>query len=254
MVKREEILELIAQLQKGYIGVEDFTEKIFGKKDSYVNIDSERSERLGFDEVVFGRSKSVEQLLEIIDIYKKNKISFLCTKLTKEKIDEIMKIHSDLEAFYEAGIIRSGKKLNRLKGEVAIVSAGLSDLSVALESSVVLDTIGVNNKIFSDVGVAGVHRFFKVKDEIDRYDVIIVIAGMEGALPSLVGGLFPQPVIAVPTSVGYGTALNGFTALFAMLTSCANGITVVNIDNGFGAALAAYRIINSFYKNGTFSK
>ncbi|MEF3254328.1 MAG: nickel pincer cofactor biosynthesis protein LarB [Deferribacterales bacterium] len=254
MVKREEILELIAQLQKGYIGVEDFTEKIFGKKDSYVNIDSERSERLGFDEVVFGRSKSVEQLLEIIDIYKKNKISFLCTKLTKGKIDEIMKIHSDLEAFYEAGIIRSGKKLNRLKGEVAIVSAGLSDLSVALESSVVLDTIGVNNKIFSDVGVAGVHRFFKVKDEIDRYDVIIVIAGMEGALPSLVGGLFPQPVIAVPTSVGYGTALNGFTALFAMLTSCANGITVVNIDNGFGAALAAYRIINSFYKNGTFSK
>jgi NCAIR mutase (PurE)-related protein len=97
-----------------------------------------------------------------------------------------------------------------------------------------------------DIGVAGIHRFFNKKETIEKFDVIIVIAGMEGALPSVVGGLFSQPIIAVPTSVGYGAALNGFTALMSMLTSCANGITVVNIDNGFGAAIAAFRILKSF--------
>lgn len=223
----------------------EFINKISQASIDVANIDVIRKQRLGFDEVIFGESKTLDQILKIIEIYKEKNLSFLCTKLSKEKIDAILTLHKDMEVFYDAGMIRCNNKKNPVKkGQVAIVTAGTSDLFVAEEASITLDTIGVENKIFADVGVAGVHRFFNIKNDLDMFDVLIVAAGMEGALPSLVGGLISKPVIAVPVSAGYGTALNGFTALFAMLTSCANGITVVNINNGFGAAIAAYRILS----------
>ncbi|MCA1927071.1 MAG: nickel pincer cofactor biosynthesis protein LarB [Calditerrivibrio sp.] len=242
-MNKRDIQEILDSFSKGSIDRDRCLEMILHSKSSLADIDLCRRDRLGFDEVVFGKDKSVDQILEIIKIYKDRDLTFLCTKLDKKKIDQILAHDSDFEVFYNAGIIRFNKKELKISGKVAIVTAGTSDLYIANEASVVLDTLGTESKIFPDVGVAGVHRFFNIKSELEDFDVLIVIAGMEGALPSLVGGLFYQPVIAVPVSVGYGTALGGFTPLFAMLTSCSNGITVVNIDNGFGAAIAAYRIL-----------
>lgn len=209
-----------------------------------LNIDTERLERQGFEEVIYGHGKSVDQIIRIAKQYKEAGRTFLCTGLDQTKMDELQNSLKDYEFLNEAGMIRftAGVKQS-ITGKVAIITAGTSDAKVAYEASETLNTLGVTNELFIDIGVAGIHRFFKHKDDIADADVIIVIAGMEGALPSVVGGLFYQPVIAVPTSVGYGTSLNGFTALMSMLTSCANGITVVNIDNGFGAAMAAYRIL-----------
>ena len=131
-----------------------------------------------------------------------------------------------------------------LRGNVAVVSAGTSDLGVALEAKYTLEECGVRSELVADVGVAGIERLFASLDRLRRADVCIVIAGMEGALPSVVGGLVGSPVIAVPTSVGYGANFGGLAALLGMLNSCAAGVTVVNVDNGFGAACAAARIIN----------
>ena len=131
-----------------------------------------------------------------------------------------------------------------LRGNVAVVSAGTSDLGVALEAKYTLEECGVRSELVTDVGVAGIERLFASLDRLRRADVCIVIAGMEGALPSVVGGLVRVPVIAVPTSVGYGASFGGLAALLGMLNSCAAGVTVVNVDNGFGAACAAARIIN----------
>lgn len=242
-MNKKDLLEILDSFSNGSIDRERCLEMILSGESSMANIDFCRRDRLGFDEVVFGKDKSVEQILDIIKIYKSKNLTFLCTKLDKNKIDNILSYDSDFEVFYDAGIIRFNKKESKISGRVAIITAGTSDLFVANEAVVVLDTLGVEGKIFPDVGVAGVHRFFNIKSELKTFDVLIVVAGMEGALPSLVGGLFYQPIIAVPTSVGYGTALGGFTPLFAMLTSCSNGVTVVNIDNGFGAAVASYRIL-----------
>ena len=129
--------------------------------------------------------------------------------------------------------------------KVAIVSGGSSDLAVSLEAKLALEIFGINCKEFIDVGVAGLHRLFSVLEEIKNYDILIVCAGMEGALTTVLGGLLPQPIIAVPISVGYGVSKNGQTALNSMLSSCSPGISVMNIDNGYGAAMAALRIIRS---------
>jgi len=129
--------------------------------------------------------------------------------------------------------------------KVGIVSGGSSDLAVTLEAQLALEIYGVSCKTFIDVGVAGLHRLMNQLEEINKYDVLIVCAGMEGALATVVGGLLPQPIIAVPISVGYGVSKNGVTALNSMLSSCSPGITVMNIDNGYGAAMAALRIIKS---------
>jgi len=138
----------------------EFINKISQASLDIANIDVSRKQRLGFDEVIFGESKTIEQILKIIELYKEKNISFLCTKLSKEKIDAILTVHKDMEAFYDAGMIRCNHKENLVKeGQVAIVTAGTSDLFVAQEASITLDTIGIENKIFPDVGVAGVHRF-----------------------------------------------------------------------------------------------
>lgn len=246
----KELIKSIADdLLNGRISKEDFASSISDLFSDDFKFDINRKKRLGFDEFIFGASKTPLQIIEIIKTLRNNRLSFICTKLNEEKINMIKEKFPDIEVFTDAGIARYlYDKPKEKKGQVAIITAGSSDIPIAKETLITLDSCGVKAKLFSDVGVAGVHRFFKIKDDLRKYNILIVIAGMEGALPSLVAGLFPQPVIAVPTSVGYGTALVGFTPLFAMLTSCANGVTVVNIDNGFGAAMAAVRIINNNYK------
>jgi NCAIR mutase (PurE)-related protein len=143
----------------------------------------------------------------------------------------------------KAFVIRPEEPL-ATKGNVLILTAGTSDLGIAMEAKYTLELCGCGVELVSDVGVAGLHRLFAEVSRLRKADALIVVAGMEGALPSVVGGLVRCPVIAVPTSVGYGAALNGITALLGMLNSCASGVTVVNIDNGFGAGCAAARIVN----------
>jgi NCAIR mutase (PurE)-related protein len=210
------------------------------------NLDMDRTNRLGFPEVVYGAGKTVNILMSIIDEYKKRKKNVLITKLQAEKGKLLLKHFTKSFFDIESGvfILRPPSDKNKLT-KVGIITAGTSDIPVANEAYYTLLFLGIKSQQIFDVGVAGIHRLLDRVDEIKRYDILIVVAGFEGALPSVVGGLFPQPIIAVPTSIGYGAAKNGETALMAMLSSCANGISVVNIDNGYGAAMSAYRILKN---------
>lgn len=210
------------------------------------NIDVHREARIGFPEVVFGANKDLESLLGIIGAHERESRGCLVTRLRPEHFAPIEEAFPG--GFYDAvsGIwMREKEPRPHCQGSVGIVSAGTSDAFVVNEAFYTLRFLGVETERFQDVGVAGIHRVFKALDRIDSHDVLIVVAGFEGALPTVIGGLLRQPVIAVPTSVGYGVAQGGRTALNAILSSCANGISVVNIDNGYGAAMCAFRILNA---------
>ncbi len=208
-------------------------------------IDTNRKSRLGFDEVIFGASKSITLLNELLDEYTRKNENVLITKLKKDKAHSLLSTFKN--AFYDEDsqiFILNQIEAHSTEYKVGIISAGSSDIGVANEAFYTLSYMGINAKVILDVGVAGLHRLLNSIDVLKTFDVLIVVAGFEGALPTVVGGLLPQPIIAVPTSVGYGIAKNGETALNAMLTSCANGIVVTNIDNGYGAAMGALRILN----------
>ncbi|MEP2279900.1 nickel pincer cofactor biosynthesis protein LarB [Maribacter sp.] len=213
-------------------------------------IDEERKQRIGFDEVIYGASKSVALLKNILKEYSDKNENVLVTKLQEDKAKVLLKIYKN--AFYEtdSGIftLANIKIEENGSAKVGIISAGSSDIGVANEAYYTLSYMGVQSRIIHDVGVAGLHRLLNKLEELKTFDVLIVVAGFEGALPTVIGGLLPQPIIGVPTSVGYGSAKEGETALHAMLTSCANGITVVNIDNGYGAAMSAFRMIKLLNK------
>tara|TARA_B100000809_G_scaffold141837_1_gene139389 strand:- start:19767 stop:20420 length:654 start_codon:yes stop_codon:yes gene_type:complete len=209
------------------------------------NIDSSRKERLGFDEVIFGASKSVDLLIELLNEYTEKKENVLITKLQAEKATDLKGLFKT--SFYDEAsqvFMLSKIEKNEERFKVGIISGGSSDEGVVNEAYYTLLYMGINANVIHDVGVAGIHRLLNRIEDLRKFDVLIVVAGFEGALPTVIGGLLPQPIIAVPTSVGYGTAKNGETALHAMLASCANGISVVNIDNGYGAAMSAFRILN----------
>jgi NCAIR mutase (PurE)-related protein len=209
------------------------------------NIDYSRKERLGFDEVIFGASKSANLLIELLNEYTEKKQNVLITKLQPEKAGVLLQSFNT--GFYDEAsqvFMLSEIKNNSKQFKVGIISGGSSDEGVVNEAYYTLSYMGVAANVIHDVGIAGIHRILDRLEELKTFDVLIVVAGFEGALPTVVGGLLPQPIIAVPTSVGYGTAKNGETALHAMLASCANGISVVNIDNGYGAAMCAFRILN----------
>ncbi len=209
------------------------------------NIDHGREERIGFPEVVYGASKSIADLKDILENYVANGKNVLVTKLQKEKSKLLMVPYPN--AFYDepSGIflLKEPDEPKELK-DVAIISGGTSDIHVVNEIYYTLAFLGIKAKKVNDVGVAGIHRLLDKIDELKSYKILIVIAGFEGALATVVGGLLPQPIIAVPTNIGYGVAEGGKVALNAMLSSCANGITVVNINNGYGAAMSALRILN----------
>ena len=206
----------------------------------FANIDHHRSLRQGFPEVIFGAGKTVEQVARIVESMHKHDHNILVTRATAAQFQRVKQIASDAE-FHEGAraIVILKDKTTRGKGTVMVVSAGTADMPVAEEAVVTLRVMGNHVDSLYDVGVAGLHRLLDRRERLAQARVIIVAAGMEGALPSVIGGLVSVPVIAVPTSVGYGASFNGLAALLAMLNSCASNVTVVNIDNGFGAAVVA---------------
>ena len=210
-----------------------------------INFDFDRQNRIGIIEAIWGEHKNVDQLKNICEqVLDKNELVFI-TRINFDKAKLILETYKNAEFYREASCLIIGKNFKKLSTDkkVAIVAGGTSDLSVSLEAKLALEVHGITCKTFIDVGVAGIHRLFNNLEDINKFDVIIVCAGMEGALPTVLGGLIPQPIIAVPVSVGYGVSKNGFAALNSMLSSCAPGISVMNIDNGYGAAMAALRII-----------
>ena len=212
---------------------------------SDIRFDFQRRERIGLIEAIWGADKSIDQLKRVSEeVLEKKEVVFI-TRIDKEKATHLLEIYNEGRFIEEANCFIIGENLNKLSTnkKVAIISGGSSDLAVTLEAKLSLEIYGVSCQSFIDVGVAGLHRLLNQIDEINKYDVLIVCAGMEGALATVIGGLLPQPIIAVPVSVGYGVSKNGETALNSMLSSCAPGISVMNIDNGYGAAMAALRII-----------
>ena len=212
-----------------------------------IRFDFQRKERLGIIEAIWGQDKSIDQLKRLSkNLLDKNEVVFI-TRISCEKAINLLDFHDDAKFYEEAKCLIIGENLNKLSTnkKVAIISGGSSDLGVTLEAQLALEIYGVNCQSFIDVGVAGLHRLMSQLEEINKYNVLIVCAGMEGALATVVGGLLAQPIIAVPVSVGYGVSKDGETALNSMLSSCSPGIAVMNIDNGYGAAMAALRIIKS---------
>lgn len=207
----------------------------------FATLDTHRSLRQGFPEVIFGHGKDHTQLITIIRKMQDRKENILITRVDEVKAKIIKKTIS--KAIYNKAAKTLFIKSHPIKitgiGTILVICAGTSDIFAAEEAAVTAEVMGNTVDRLYDVGVAGIHRLLHKKEKILSANVLIVVAGMEGALPSVVGGLVSRPVIAVPTSVGYGANLNGFTPLLAMLNSCAAGVTVVNIDNGFGAGYAA---------------
>ena len=209
----------------------------------FARIDHHRALRQGFPEVVFCEGKTADQVVAICERLAAATGSFLGTRADEALASRLQARFPKMVWHPLARIVHlAGERPATRAGTILVISAGTSDLPVAEEAAVVADAFGHPVERLIDVGVAGLHRLMAATDQIRRARVVIVVAGMEGALPSVVGGLVAVPVIAVPTSVGYGAAFGGLAALLGMLNSCAAGVTVVNIDNGFGAAAAASRI------------
>jgi len=207
----------------------------------FAKIDHHRALRSGVPEVVFGEGKTVRQLIEIASRLRDAGHGVLITRLDAIKAKEVVAAMPELTYSAEARIaaLHRPREKPAGRGTVLLVAAGTSDLPVAEEAALTAEFLGDRVERLYDVGVAGIHRLFAHQDQLRHASVLIVVAGMEGALPSVVGGIVDKPVIAVPTSIGYGASFGGLAALLAMLNSCAAGVTVVNIDNGFGAAVAA---------------
>ena len=212
----------------------------------FARVDTDRRARCGFAEVIFGLGKTPEQIAAISRVILGKEPTLLVSRANAEQFAAVVAVIPDAVWHASARCITvERQKLPALPGSVAVVCAGTSDLAVADEAAVTLTLFGANVRRITDVGVAGIHRLLAVRDELAAATVIIVVAGMEGALPSAVAGLVSKPVIAVPTSVGYGASFGGLAALLGMLNSCGSGVTVVNIDNGFGAAYAAAQILRT---------
>ncbi len=243
----DQLKHLLTALQQGHVSIEEGMERLSRLPFEDVGvamIDHHRELRQGAPEVVFGAGKSLPQLLTIVTRMAERGSNILVTRLDPEKASPL------LERFSAGEYDADGRTFSLVQkpiagaggGTIAVVAAGTSDLPVAREAAITARLLGHPVEELVDVGVAGLHRLFARAEVLQRAAVIIVVAGMEGALPSVVGGMVSAPVIAVPTSVGYGAAFGGVAALLGMLNSCAGGVTVVNIDNGFGAAFAAHRI------------
>lgn len=208
----------------------------------FARVDLHRHLRKGFPEVIYCQGKSVEQIVKIAQKIKQSGSVVLGTRIEKEVFQQIKPYFHEAKYYPQARIfiLESRRRgTNKLKRNILVISAGTSDIPVAEEAALTCEVMGNRVERLYDVGVAGIHRFLAHINKLKKAKVIIVVAGMEGALPSVVSGLVDKLVIAVPTSIGYGTAFGGIAPLLAMLNSCASGLVVVNIDNGFGAGCAA---------------
>jgi len=241
-VSLEQLRRLLDSFRREELSLDEVLARLEGlpfEDLGYAKIDHQRPLRNGYPEVIFGQGKSPDQAAEIFSRLAEKNPDVLCTRAAPETASAILARHS--EAVYH-GICRV-VELRRSRmdpvGLVVVGSGGTSDLPVAEEAAVVLEALGSRVERLYDVGVAGIHRLLSQAEKLRGAHCVVAVAGMEGALPSVVGGLVSVPVIAVPTSIGYGASFGGIAALLAMLNSCATGVSVVNIDNGFGAAVQA---------------
>ncbi len=208
----------------------------------FAKIDTHRELRMGAPEAIYCMNKTTNQIIQIVERMKPDS-NIIATRVPKESLDEIKKAFPEAEIYPEAKLFFIGKFPKKTVGKVIIVTAGTSDIPVAKESKITARSMGVEVETFFDVGISGIHRILSIRKKLKEADIVIVIAGMEGALPSVVAGLIDTPIIAVPTSVGYGASFNGIAPLLTMLNSCAPGISVVNIDNGYSAGFFAAAVI-----------
>jgi NCAIR mutase (PurE)-related protein len=239
---RKRLEKILSQIAAGKMSVGEAMEalKSLPYEDlGFAKIDHHRSVRRGVPEVVFCENKTIQQVAEIGRRIIKEGDDLIMTRATSEMGLAMREVDRRVTYHESARMITLLQRKGKKTGLIAILSAGTSDVPVAEEARVTADVLGNRVEVLYDVGVAGIHRLFAARDVLKRARVFVVVAGMEGALASVVGGLVDRPVIAVPTSVGYGASFGGLTALLGMLNSCASGVTVVNIDNGFGAAFAA---------------
>jgi len=248
----EEIRDILTSHADGDISIDEATKKLGNQSYEdigYARIDHARAKRQGFPEVIFGEGKTTDQICGIFGKLIERSPNVLITRTNAEVFGRIRNMHAESEWHESAKLIRVvGEKGEQGVGEISIVTAGTSDIPVAEEAALTAETMGNGVRRIWDAGVAGIHRILSEREILRGSRVVVVVAGMEGALPSVVGGLVKVPVIAVPTSIGYGASFEGIAALLGMLNSCASNVTVVNIDNGFGAGFVA-SLINRKWEN-----
>ncbi len=255
----EQLKKLLKKVKAGRITIEQAVEKLrhLPFEDlGFARVDHHRQLRSGFAEVIYCPGKTNEQIIGIFENLAAKGNNVLATRAEKSVFNALVKTKKFPKARYEKlarAIILEQKKLKPSKTILPILTAGTADLPVATEAKVTAEIMGQRTELICDVGVAGLHRLISHLPKLQHANVIIVVAGMEGALASVVGGLVSCPVIAVPTSVGYGASFEGLAALLTMLNSCASGVTVVNIDNGFSAGVTAV-LINKKIEEGTKTK
>ena len=246
-MNQDNLIKILSRVANGSMSVESaknqFKNLAFENID-FAHIDHHRSLRKGFPEVIFGQGKTSDQIIGIMERMIPAEDMILVTRLEKEKAQKIKRVIKETQYFEDAKLLWVKKKDPEITGtgKILVISAGTSDIPVAREAF--LTALAMGNEVSSifDVGVAGIHRLFAHQEQILNAAVIIAVAGMEGALPSVVAGMVQAPVIAVPTSIGYGTSFKGMAALLGMLNSCSSNVAVVNIDNGFGAGFMASSI------------
>lgn len=244
----DRLKNILESVESGGLSVETALKKLkhLTMEDiGYAHIDHHRSLRKGFPEVIYGQNKTVEQITGIMKKMIPQENVVLVTRIDRQKATAVIETFPDAVYHDDARMvtISNGPIPTVGKGAILVISAGTSDIPVAMEAYLTAKFMGNPVETIFDVGVSGIHRLLQYKDKIESSAVLVVVAGMEGALPSVVGGLVDRPVIGVPTSVGYGSSFGGLTALFSMLNSCSSNVAVVNIDNGFGAGYMA-SIIN----------
>jgi len=240
----KKIKKILNSVRTGKITVDDaldFLKHLPYEDLSFAKVDHHRMLRQGIPEVIFAKGKSTKDVIAIARTMVERNGRVLITKASKEIYKTLKRSHKDAR-FYEASEAITIGEARKKTGSIVVLCAGTSDIPVAEEAEVTASFLGSKTVTIYDVGIAGLHRLLDVKDIFSRANVLVVVAGMEGALPSVIGGMTDKPIIAVPTSVGYGTSFGGITALFGMLNSCVPGIAVMNIDNGFGAGVLAHKI------------
>jgi NCAIR mutase (PurE)-related protein len=249
-LEQDRIRDLLVRVRGGEISVNEALQKLRDLPFEDIGlacIDHHRSLRRGLSEVIYGEGKEVDDILAIMERMLAKGDNIMVTRLSNEKAEKIRMRFPQCLYYSKARVLTLIEKIPKMKGRgtILVISAGTSDIPVAEEAGVTARFMGNDVEMVYDVGVSGLHRVLSHRERLSAASVIIVVAGMEGALPSVVGGLVDKPVIAVPTSVGYGASFEGIAALLGMLNSCASGVTVVNIDNGFGAGYAASLINRS---------
>jgi hypothetical protein len=250
-MNQQSLRTLLQSLQDGNLNIDAAVGQLRhlqGESLPSAQLDHHRSLRTGIPEAVFGESKTASQLIEILTAQLRQPQPVLATRISKKKAKTVCSALSELTWHREAAMLTGNDQYIPQRNKdinTVIVTAGTSDLPVAEEARVTLKSLGWNNTTIYDSGIAGLHRILAHQQSLQNAKVIIVIAGMEGALPTVVAGMTPAPVIGIPTSVGYGTGKGGFSALLGMLNTCAPGLAVVNIDNGFGGACMASAILRN---------